>query len=119
VLKEVLEKVIKTQYETLSNNFTATSADLERLALENVKEKKKKKKIVKDYNSLWRVAMHLKKKVRSLRLQAIPSRPYPQSPIDLETLANATIHLNDPETANNPTTILEPAQYAEASEDHP
>jgi hypothetical protein len=117
--QEVLEKVIKTQYETLSKNFTATSAALERLALENVKEKKKKKKIVKDYNSLWRVAMHLKKKVRSLRLQAMPSRPQPQAPVDLETLANAAIHLNDPETANNPTAIPEPAQDAEASEDHP
>jgi hypothetical protein len=111
--------VIKTQYETLSKNFTVTSAALERLALENVKEKKKKKKIVKDYNSLWRVAMHLKKKVRSLRLQDMPSRPQPQAPIDLETLANGTIHLNDPETTNNPTSIPEPAQDAEASEDQP
>jgi hypothetical protein len=116
---EVLEKVIKTQYETLSNNFTATSATLERLALENVKEKKKKNKIVKDYNSLWRVAMHLKKNVRSLRLQAIPSRPQPQAPVDLETLANVAIHLNDPETTNNPTVIPEPAQDVEASEDQP
>ena len=111
--------MIKTQYETLSNNFTATSATLERLALENVKEKKKKKKIVKDYNSLWRVAMHLKKKVNSLRLQAMPSRPQPQAPVDLETLENAAIHLNDPETDNNPTAIPEPAQDAEASEDQP
>jgi hypothetical protein len=111
--------VIKTQYENLSKNFTATSAALERLALENVKEKKKKKKIVKDYNSLWRVAMHLKKKVRSLRLKAIPSRPQPQALVDLETLANAAIHLNDPEKGNNPTAIPKPAQDVEASEDQP
>jgi hypothetical protein len=111
--------VIKTQYETLSNNFTTTNATLERLALENVKEKKKKKKIVKDYKSLWRVAMNLKKKVRSLRLQAMPSRPQSQTLVDLETLANAAIHLNYPETSNNPTTIPEHAQDAEASKDHP
>jgi hypothetical protein len=111
--------VIKTQYETLSKNFTATSAALEILALENIKEKKKKKKIVKDYNRLWRVAMHLKKKVRSLRLQSINSRPDPQAPIDFETLANVAIHLNDPETANNPTAILEPTQDVEALEHRP
>jgi hypothetical protein len=68
--KEVLERVIKTRYEILSKNFVETSATLEILAHESIKEKKKKKKIVKDYNSLWRVSMHLKKKVRSLRLQA-------------------------------------------------
>jgi hypothetical protein len=97
--QEVLERVIKARYETLSKNFAETSAALERLAHESVKEKKKKKKIVKDYNSLWRVAMHLKKKVRLLRLQAMSSRPQPQAPVDLETLANAAIHLNDPEAA--------------------
>jgi hypothetical protein len=101
--------VIKTQYETLSKNFIATSVALERLALENVKENKKKKKIVKDYNSLWRLDVHLKKKVRSLRLQAMPSRPQPQAPANLETLANVAIHLNNTETTNNPTAILKPA----------
>jgi hypothetical protein len=49
-------------YEILSKNFAETSAALEILAHENVKEKKKKKKIVKGYNNLWRVSMHLKKK---------------------------------------------------------
>jgi len=63
--------------------------------------------------------MHLKKKVRLLMLQAMPSRPQPQVPVDLETLANASIHLNDPEATNNSTAILELAQDAEASEDHP
>jgi hypothetical protein len=64
----VLKRVIKARYEILSKNLAETSAALERLAHESVKEKKKKKKIVKYYNSLWRVSMHLKKKVRSLRL---------------------------------------------------
>jgi methyl coenzyme M reductase subunit C len=115
----VLEKVLKARYEILSKNFAETSATLERLACESVKEMKKKKKIVKDYNSLWRVAMHLKKKVRLLKLQSMPSRPQPQTPVDIETLANVAIHLNDPEAANNSTDILEPAQDAEASEDQP
>jgi hypothetical protein len=53
--------------------------------------------------------MHLKKEVRLLKLQAMPSRRQPQEPIDLETLANETIHLNDPETTNIPTSIPEPA----------
>jgi hypothetical protein len=66
--QEVLERVIKTRYETLSKNFAEVSSALEKLAHESIKEKKKKKKIVKDYNNLWRVAMHLKKKVRDLRL---------------------------------------------------
>jgi hypothetical protein len=117
--QEVLERVIKTRYEILSKNFAETSATLERLAHESIKEKKKKKKIVKDYNSLWRVSMHLKKKVRSLRLQARSSRPQPQTPANLETLADATIHLNDPEAANNPTTIPEIDQDAEASVHQP
>jgi hypothetical protein len=117
--QEVLERVIKARYEILSKNFAETSESLERLAHESVKEKKKKKKIVKDYNSLWRVSMHLKKKVRSLRFQAMSSRPQPQPPIDLETLADATIHLNDPEATNNPTTIPELDQDAKVSKDHP
>jgi hypothetical protein len=37
VQHKVLEKVIKTQYETLSKNFMETSSALERLALESVK----------------------------------------------------------------------------------
>ena len=35
--QEVIERVIKARYETLSKNFAETSATLERLALESVK----------------------------------------------------------------------------------
>jgi hypothetical protein len=56
VEQKVLERVIKTRYETLSKNFAESKSSLERLALESIKEKKKKDKIVKDYNILWRVA---------------------------------------------------------------
>jgi hypothetical protein len=52
----VIERVIKTRYETLSKNFAERNSSLERLAHENIKEKQKKDKIVKDYNNLWRVA---------------------------------------------------------------
>jgi hypothetical protein len=55
-------------YEILSKNFAKTSASLERLTHENVKENKKKKKIVKGYNSLWRVSMHLKKKCQVIKV---------------------------------------------------
>jgi hypothetical protein len=106
--------VIKAKYETLSKKFLETNAALERP--ESIKENKKKKKLVKDYNSLWRVAMHLKKKVRLLRLQAMSSKPQPQPP---ETLENATIHLNDPEATKNSTATPEPAQDPEASKDQP
>jgi len=80
----VLERVLKARYKTLLKNFTETNASLEILAHESVKEKKNKKNIVKEYNNLWRVAMHLKKKVKLLKLQSMPSRPQPQAPIDLE-----------------------------------
>jgi hypothetical protein len=40
----------------LSDNFAKTNAAFERLARESVKEKKRKQKITKDYNSLWWLA---------------------------------------------------------------
>ena len=111
----MLERVIKTRYEIISKNFTETSATLERLAHESIKEKKKKKKIVKYYNSLWRVSMHLKKKVKSLRLQSMSSRPQPQPPVNLETLADAAIHFNDPKATKIPTAFPELHQDAKGS----
>jgi hypothetical protein len=65
----VLERVIKARYETLSKNFTETSATLEKLALESVKEKKEKKRIIKDNHRLWRLAKHLKKKIKKVEGQ--------------------------------------------------
>jgi hypothetical protein len=53
--QEVLERVIKARYETLSKNFAENNAVFERLALESVKEKKKNKRIIKDNNRLWRM----------------------------------------------------------------
>jgi hypothetical protein len=56
VEKEVLERVIKTRYESLSKKFAERNSSLEILAHESIEEKKKKDTIVKDYNNLWRVA---------------------------------------------------------------
>jgi hypothetical protein len=92
----VLERVIKARYETLSKNFAETSATLENLAHESIKEKKKRKKMVKDYNSLWWLARHLKKKVKLLKLRSMPAISQPQTFVDLQTLENAASHIVTP-----------------------
>ena len=115
----MLERVIKTRYETLSKNFVEIHSALERLAHESIKENKKKEKIVKDYNSLWRVARDLKKKVRDLRSQAMSSKHQSQTHATLETLAEVAVQCNEPNAANNPTVFPEVEQGAEASEDQP
>jgi hypothetical protein len=110
----VLEREIKTRYETLLKNFVESNSALEILAHESIKEKKKKEKIVKDYNSLWRVAQGLKKKVRALRLQAMSSKHQSQTHATLETLAKVAVQYNETEPANNPTVFPEVEQGAEA-----
>ena len=101
--QEVLERVIKNRYETLSKNFAESNSALERLAHERTKEKKKKNKIVKDYNSLWRVAQGLKKKVRALRKKAMASKH--QARTSLETLAEVAVQCKEPEAASNPMNL--------------
>jgi hypothetical protein len=59
--QEVLERVIKDRYKKLSDNFAKTYATFERLAKESVREKKRKKNLTKDYNSLWWLAKRLKR----------------------------------------------------------
>jgi hypothetical protein len=99
--QEVLERVIETRYETLSKNFAESNSSLERLSHESIKEKKKKNKIVKDYNNLWRVAEGLKKKVRNLTEKTMTSKH--QDHASLETLAEVEVQCNEPKAANNPT----------------
>jgi hypothetical protein len=65
--QEVLERVIKARYKALSDNFAKTNSSFEKLARESIKDKKKKKKITKDYNSLWWLAKHLKRKIKKLK----------------------------------------------------
>jgi chromosome segregation ATPase len=86
--QEVLERVIKARYETLSKNFVETNATFESLALESVKEKKKKKRIIKDYNSLWRLAKRLKIKIKRLKAR-IATHP------DLQVLAQVVVNLQE------------------------
>ena len=78
--KEVLERVIKAIYKTLSGNFAKTNAAFEKLARESVKDKKRKKKITKDYNNLWWLAKHLKRKIKKMK-EKINTHP------DLQVLA--------------------------------
>jgi hypothetical protein len=99
----VLERVIKTRYETLSKNFAESNSTLERLAHESIREKKKKNKIVKDYNNLWRVAQGLKKKVRALRKKAMASKH--QAHASLETLAEVAVQCKELEAASNPMNL--------------
>jgi hypothetical protein len=89
--QEVLERVIKTRYEILSKKFAESNSSLERLSHERIKEKKKKDKIVKEYNSLWRVAQGLNKKVRALRKQAMSSKHQAQTHASLETLSKVVV----------------------------
>jgi hypothetical protein len=59
--------VIKDRHKKLSDNFAKTNVVFERLAKESVKEKKRKKKLTKDYNSLWCLAKRLKRQIRRLK----------------------------------------------------
>jgi hypothetical protein len=65
--QEVLERVIKARYKALSENFAKTNATFEKLAHESIKEKNKKKQISKDYNNLWWLSKHLKRKIKKLK----------------------------------------------------
>jgi hypothetical protein len=84
--QEVLERVIKARYKTLSENFAETNATFENLALESIKEKKKKKKITKDYNSLWWLAKRLKRKIKKLKARI-------GTHLDLQVLAQVIVNL--------------------------
>jgi hypothetical protein len=84
--QEVLERVIKARYKTPSDNFVETNASFEKLARESVKDKKRKKKITKDYNSLWWLAKCLKRKIRKLK-QKQKSHP------DLQVLAQVDVNM--------------------------
>ena len=65
--QEVLERVIKARYKALSENFAKTNATFQKLACESVKDKKRKKKITKDYNILWWLEKCLKRKIKKLK----------------------------------------------------
>ena len=68
--------MIKERYKKLSDNFAKTNAVFERLAKESVREKKRKKKLTKDYNNLWWLAKRLKRQIRRLK-QKLRQKPHP------------------------------------------
>jgi hypothetical protein len=70
----------------LSDNFAKTNAAFEKLARESVKEKKRKQKITKDYNSLWWLAKHLKRKIKRLKKKK-KSQP------DLKVLSQVVVNM--------------------------
>jgi hypothetical protein len=86
--QEVLKRVIKDRYKKLFVNFAKTNAAFERLARESVKEKKRKQKITKDYNSLWWLAKRLKRKIRRLK-QKQNQKSHP----DLKVLAQVAVNM--------------------------
>jgi hypothetical protein len=78
--QEVLERVIKARYKSMSDNFAETNETFEKLAHESVKDKKRKNKITKDYNNLWWLAKRLKRKIKKLKQKH-------KSHLDLQVLA--------------------------------
>jgi protoheme ferro-lyase len=80
--------VIKERYKKLSDNFAKTNATFERLAKESVREKKRKKKLTKDYNSLWWLAKRLKRQIRRLK-QKLRQKSHP----DLKVLAQVVVNM--------------------------
>jgi len=72
----------------LSKNFSKKDEALKRLTLKRVKEKKQKKKIVKDNNRLWRIARCLKVKNKMLKAKLVTFTP-------LQILAETAENLGD------------------------
>jgi len=83
-----LEWVIKERYKKLSDNFAKTNAAFERLARESVKEKKRKQKLTKEYNSLWWLSKRLKRQIRRLK-QKQRKKSHP----DLKVLAQVVVNM--------------------------
>jgi hypothetical protein len=80
--------VIKDRYKKLSDNFAKTNVAFERLAKESVKEKKRKKNLTKDYNSLWWLAKCLKRQIRRLK-QKLRQKSHP----DLKVLSQVVVNM--------------------------
>jgi hypothetical protein len=83
-----LERVIKERYKKLSENFEKTNTAFERSAKESVKEKKRKKKLTKDYNSLWWLAKRLKRQIIRLK-QKQRQKSHP----DLKVLSQVAVNM--------------------------
>jgi hypothetical protein len=91
--QEVFERVIKDRYKKLSDNFAKTNAAFERLAKESVREKKRKTKLTKDYNSLWWLTKCLKRQIKRLK-QKLKQKHHP----DLKVLAQVAVNMQGEKT---------------------
>jgi hypothetical protein len=86
--QEVLERVIKDRYKRLSDNFAQTNAAFQKLAKQNVKEEKKKKRLVNECSRLKLLVRHLKRRIKGLK-QKLKQRSHP----DLQVLAQVAVNM--------------------------
>jgi hypothetical protein len=91
--QEVLERVIKDRYKRLSDNFAQTNAAFQKLAKQNVKEEKKKKRLVNECSRLKLLARHLKRRIKGMK-QKLKQRPHP----DLHVLAQVAVNMQGERT---------------------
>jgi hypothetical protein len=88
---KLLERVIKSQNQTIKNTSDEVRDCFERLAKMHVKEQKRNKKLLKENHKLHKM-------VRCLRIKLMLKDPKPRTHPDLESLAEAAVNLNeDPE----------------------
>jgi len=85
---EVLERVIKSKYEILTQTSVETRSAFERLALMHVKERKKKKRVIKKNYKLT-------KKIRFLNIKMKFLKAKLTTHLELEVLVETTEKLHE------------------------
>jgi hypothetical protein len=78
----------------LSENFAQTNAAFQKLAKQNVKEERKKKRLVNECSKLKLLARHLKRRIRGMK-QKLKQRPHP----DLQVLAQVAVNMQGERTS--------------------
>jgi hypothetical protein len=85
---KMLERVIKSQNQTISNTSDEVRDCFERLAKMHVKEQKRNKKLLKENRKLLKV-------IKSLRIKLRLKNPKPRAHSDLRALAEVAENLNE------------------------
>jgi len=85
---EVLERVIKSRYETLTQNAAETRDAFKRLAYIHVKEKRKRKKVIQQNYKLAKRVRFLSIKIKLLTTK-------PTTRLDLEVLATTAENFHE------------------------
>ena len=85
---KLLEKVIKSQNQTIRNTSYEVRDCFERLSKMHVKEQKRNKKLLKENHKLLQM-------VRFLRIKLRLKNPRPRAHPDLKALAEVAKNLND------------------------